>query len=96
MADTNSTDQSLQENLGAFQQKLTDFHTQGEDYVRANPTPSFLSALGVGFVLQLLPIGTLVSALVRLAFFALRPAIFIYGAVTLYKQFQQNREQSHE
>ena len=96
MADTNPTDQSFQENLGAFQQKLTDVHTQGEDYVRANPTPAFLSALGVGFVLQLLPIGALGSALVRLAFFALRPAIFIYGAVTLYKQFQQSREQSHE
>ena len=96
MADTNPTDQSFQENLGAFQQRFSDLHTQGEDYVRSNPTPSFLSALGVGFVLQLLPIGTLVSALVRLAFFALRPAIFIYGAVTLYKQFQQNREHHQE
>lgn len=68
--------------------KFNDFHAQGEDYVRANPSQAMLSAVAAGFVLRLLPLGAIVGALVRLALFALRPAIFIYGAVALYKHFQ--------
>lgn len=94
MADTNQTETTGQEtpdvNFGAFQEKFADLHAQTEEYVRANPTPSFLTALGVGFILQLLPIGAIVGALVRLAFFAIRPAIFIYGAVSLYKHYQHS------
>ena len=96
MADTNqSQDQgheATQVNLEGIQQKFAEFHTQGEEYVRSNPTPAFLSAFGVGFILQLLPIGAIIGALVRLLFFAARPAIFIYGAVSLYKRFQDSQE----
>ena len=42
-----------------------------------------------------MPIGALVGGLVRLAIFALRPAVFIYGATTLYKQFQQQKSAEH-
>ena len=73
-----------------FQQKFNDLHTQTEEYVRSNPTQAVLSAVGAGFVLRLLPLGAILSALVRLALFALRPAIFIYGAVALYKHFQES------
>jgi hypothetical protein len=97
MADTNQNadtgHETPQINLGAFQEKFTDAHAQAEEYVRANPTPSFLTALGAGFILQLLPIGAIIGALVRLVFFAIRPAIFIYGAVSLYKHYQQSNEQ---
>ena len=98
MADTNQTADTGHEtpkvDFGAFQEKFSDIHAQAEEYVRANPTPSFLSALGAGFILQLLPISAIVGALVRLAFFAIRPAIFIYGAVSLYKHYQHTDEQS--
>ena len=72
-----------------YQQKFNDIHAQTEEYVRNNPTQSVLWAAAVGFVLRLLPLGALVGALVRLALFAARPAIFIYGAIALYKHFQQ-------
>ncbi len=78
----------MSDEFNQFQEKATEYHKQGEEYVRANPTQAVLSAVGVGFVLRLLPIGALVGALVRLAIFALRPAVFIYGAVALYKHFQ--------
>lgn len=75
-------------NTDDIKQRFSDFQAQTESYVRSNPTQAVLSAVGAGFVLRLLPIGALVGALVRLALFALRPAIFIYGAVSLYKHFQ--------
>ena len=78
-----------------IKEKLNDYHAQGEEYVRANPTQAVLSAVAAGFVLRLLPIGALVGGLVRLAIFALRPAVFIYGATTLYKQFQQQKSAEH-
>ena len=71
------------------QQKFSDFHSQGEDFVRENPSQAVLSALAAGFVLRLLPLGAILGALVRVALFALRPAVFIYGAVSLYKHFQK-------
>lgn len=79
--------------LGDMQQKFNDFHAQGEDYVRSNPSQAVLSAVAAGFFLRLLPLGAIVGALVRLALFALRPAIFIYGAVALYKHFQEPTDQ---
>ena len=78
----------MSDEFNQFQEKVNDYHAQGEEYVRANPTQAVLSAVAAGFVLRLLPIGALVGALVRLAVFALRPAVFIYGAVALYKHFQ--------
>ena len=96
MADNQSEDQgqgTTQQNIASLQHKLADLQAQGEDYVRANPTPSFFYALGAGFILQLLPITALVGALLGLVLFAARPAIFIYGAVHLYKHYQQAQDQ---
>ena len=74
--------------LDDVKHKFNDYHAQGESYVRDNPSQAVLSAVAAGFVLRLLPLGAIVGALVRLVLFALRPAIFIYGAVALYKHFQ--------
>ena len=83
-----SLKRSMSDESNQFQDKVNDYHAQGEEYVRANPTQAVLSAVAAGFVLRLLPIGALVGLLTRLAIFALRPAVFIYGAVALYKHFQ--------
>ncbi len=82
----------MSEDINQIKEKLNDYHAQGEEYVRANPTQAVMSAVAAGFVLRLLPIGALVGALVRLAIFALRPGVFIYGAVALYKHFQTPAE----
>ena len=71
------------------QQKFSEFHSQGEAYVRDNPSQAVLSALAAGFVLRLLPLGAIVGALIRLVLFALRPAIFISGAVARFKHFHE-------
>jgi hypothetical protein len=77
----------------SFQQAFADYQAQGEEYVRANPTQSVLWAVAAGFVLRLLPLGAIIGALIRLALFAVRPAIFIYGAVMLYKHYQSTNDQ---
>ena len=83
-------------NADDIEQRFNEFHAQTENYVRDNPTQAVLSAMGAGFVLRLLPLGAMSSALVRLALFALRPAIFIYGAVALYKHFQGTSGEQHQ
>jgi hypothetical protein len=84
---------NLNGDMSDLKHTLADLHAQTEDYVRENPTQAVLSALGVGFVLRLLPLGAIVGLLVRLLLFLARPALFIYGAVTLYKHFTESRSE---
>jgi len=65
---------------------------QTEDYVRENPTRSVAYALIAGFILNRLPIGRILSALVRLVFIAFKPAILAYGATKLYQAAQGDAE----
>ena len=62
--------------------------TQTETYVRENPVQSMAYAVLAGFVLNRLGIGRILSGVVRLLLFALKPAILIYGATKLYEAAQ--------
>ena len=66
--------------------------TETEAYVRANPVQSPAYAVVAGFVLNRLGIGRIVSGLVRLLLFALKPAILIYGAAKLYEATQEEEK----
>jgi hypothetical protein len=68
-----------------FDELLTDT----EAYIRENPVQSLAYAVVAGFVLNRLGIGRIVSGLVRLLLFALKPAILIYGAAKLYEATQE-------
>jgi len=59
------------------------------DYVREKPAQSLMWAFVAGFILNQLPIVRILSGLVRLLMFALRPAILIYGATKLYQATQE-------
>jgi hypothetical protein len=61
---------------------------QTETYVRENPAQSLLYAVLAGFVLNRLGVGRIVRGILRLALFALKPAILIYGAAKLYEAAQ--------
>ena len=65
---------------------------QTEEYVRENPARSIAYALAAGFVLNRLPIGRILSAFMRLAFIAFKPAILAYGATKLYQAAQSDGE----
>jgi hypothetical protein len=60
-----------------------------EEYVREKPAQSLLCAFVVGYVLNRLPLGRVLSGLFRLLVVALKPAILIYGAAKLYQAAQE-------
>ncbi len=61
---------------------------QTEDFVRENPTRAVGYAVLAGVVIDRLPVFRIVGGLTRLALFALKPAILIYGATKLYQAAQ--------
>jgi hypothetical protein len=63
--------------------------SETEDYVREKPAQSLLYAFIAGYILNRLPIGRILSGLLRLLVVALRPAILIYGASKLYLAARQ-------
>jgi hypothetical protein len=62
--------------------------TETESYVREKPAESLLCAFAAGYILNRLPLGRVLSGLLRLLIFALKPAILIYGAAKLYQAAQ--------
>lgn len=64
------------------------------EYVREKPTQSLFYAFAAGYVLNRLPLGRVLSGLLRLLFMALKPAILIYGAAKLYGSAQE-KETKH-
>ncbi|MEP6820815.1 MAG: DUF883 C-terminal domain-containing protein [Chthoniobacterales bacterium] len=61
---------------------------QTEEYVRENPTRAIAYAALAGVVINRLPVCRLLSGLVRLSLFALKPAVLIYGATKVYQSVQ--------
>jgi len=62
--------------------------TETQTYVRENPVQSIAFAVVAGLILNRLGIGRIVSGVVRLLLFALKPAMLIYGAAKLYEATQ--------
>ena len=60
-----------------------------EGYVRTKPAQSLLCAFVAGYILNRLPFVRILTGVVRLLLFALRPAILVYGASKLYQAAQQ-------
>jgi hypothetical protein len=69
-------------------EQVEDIVGQAEEYVRENPGQALLYAFVAGYVLNRLPVGSLIRGLVRLSFLALRPAVLVYGATRLYQASQ--------
>jgi len=65
--------------------------SETEDYVREKPAQSLVCAFVAGYVLNRLPLGRVLSGLLRLVIVALRPAILIYGAAKLYQAAQEEQ-----
>ena len=65
--------------------------SETEDYVREKPAQSLVWAFVAGYVLNRLPLGRVLSGLVRLLIVALKPAILLYGAAKLYQAAQEEQ-----
>lgn len=68
--------------------------TEGETYVRQNPTAAALLAAGAGFLLAQLPLRWMFVALVRSALFLVKPATYLYAITKLIEDFQKSERQS--
>lgn len=58
---------------------LDDLLHRAEDFARREPMRATVSAFGAGFLLNLLPLGAIASALVGVAFSLVRPALLFLG-----------------
>jgi hypothetical protein len=65
--------------------------SETEDYVREKPAQSLVWAFVAGYVLNQLPLGRILSGLLRLLIVALKPAILVYGAAKLYQAAQEEQ-----
>jgi len=65
--------------------------SETEDYVREKPAQSLVWAFVAGYVLNRLPLGRILSGLLRLLIVALKNAILIYGAAKLYQAAQEEQ-----
>ena len=65
--------------------------SETEDYVREKPAQSLVWAFVAGYVLNRLPLGRILTGLLRLLIVALKPAILIYGAAKLYQAAQEEQ-----
>ena len=56
-----------------------------EEKVRQSPKKAMLIALGAGYCLNVLPVGTLISVPLRLTAFLAKPTLLALGALKLYE-----------
>jgi hypothetical protein len=72
-----------------WRKTVEDFETHAQDYVRTEPAKAVGIAFIAGIILTILPVGRLVSALVRISFVLIRPFLLILGAVKLCEELQK-------
>lgn len=58
-----------------------------ELFAREKPAKAVSAAFGAGILLALLPLGGILTALIRILFLLLRPVLIILGLIRLYEQF---------
>ncbi|EDY20929.1 hypothetical protein CfE428DRAFT_1222 [Chthoniobacter flavus Ellin428] len=76
---------------GDWRKAVDDLSSCTEKLVREDPAKAVGIALFAGVLLTVLPIGRLISALVRLVFALARPLLLVLGAVKLYEEFQKKK-----
>jgi len=82
-------DDLTERGLRYTREQFDEILSQTETYVRENPAQSLAYAILAGFILNRLGVGRILRGVVRLALFALKPAILIYGAAKLYESAQE-------
>lgn len=75
-----------------WRKTVDDLSSCTEKFVREDPAKAVGLALFTGVLLTVLPVGRLISALVRLAFALARPLLLVLGAVKLYEEYQKNQK----
>ncbi len=69
---------------------------RAEEFARREPAKAVVSALGVGFLLNRLPLGAIAGALVHISFTLLRPALLVIGLLKASEFLRTNTVTHHE
>ena len=80
-----TVEQCLCEKWSEVRSAATARFQEGENFVRQQPLQAVAMAAGMGYVLRILPLGSIVSSLVRVCLAALKPAALLYGAAKTYE-----------
>jgi hypothetical protein len=86
---TESDEDIAQRSLRYTKEQFEEIFSQAERYIRQNPGQALLYAFVAGYVLNRLPLGRIVSGLLRLSILGLKPAVLIYGATKIYEAAQE-------
>lgn len=84
------TEDFAERSLRYTKEQFEQIMEQTEDYVRENPTRALAYAVVAGLVIDRLPVFRMAGSLTRLALFALKPALLVYGATKIYQAAQND------
>ena len=90
--ETRANEDLAERGLRYTREHFDELGNETEAYVRKNPVQSVAYGVLAGFVLNRLGIGRILSGVVRLLLFAIKPAMLIYGATKLYEASQNDDE----
>jgi len=62
-----------------------------EEYTREEPLKAVGIAFAAGLFMTILPIGSIIGGLLRLALTLVRPALLVLGAVKLYEEIDRRQ-----
>ena len=65
---------------------------RADDFARREPAKAVVSGVGAGFLLNLLPLGAIASALVGIAFSFVRPALLFLGLMKAFEFCRTNKQ----
>src|SRR4051812_5066569 len=74
-----------------WRKTVDDLTSCTEKFVREDPAKAIGVALFGGVLLTVLPVGRVISGLVRLALALARPLLLVLGAVKLYEEYQKKQ-----
>lgn len=63
-----------------------------ENYIRREPTKAMISALGAGFLLNVLPLGPIAAGVTRIACASIRPTLLILGLIKACEICQNHKQ----
>ena len=73
-----------------FSEEWTEVWKQLEERVRQRPGPHLLTALAIGYLLQIIPFRSLLALAVKLCLILVRPVLFLVCAYHLAKYMIKN------
>lgn len=86
-----SSTEDQSQSAGACCPGFDELKERAEHFAREEPMQAVGAAFVAGLLLTLLPVGSVIAGIVRLAFALLRPALVVLGAIKLYEEVSRRQ-----